>query len=164
MVCLQKYRPRLVTVKFMDLVSSSFAMENVVEPLVFLKKCMFDNQFLYENQRLDDHFHSKNHGLMLARCLTLRCLIASKARFLHFSKEIVAVSLVFLKKYRSAHHRPAFSISKTVVSCTRDSYFLHENQWTDDNFQSKNQGFMLVRCLTLGFRLAAPSGHPKGHP
>ena len=98
MACLQKYRPWPGTVSLKDLVSSSFAMENVVEPLVFLKKCMFDNQFIYENQRLDDHFHSKNHGLMLARCLTLRWLIASKARFMRVAMEIVAVSLVFLKK------------------------------------------------------------------
>jgi hypothetical protein len=50
MACLQSNQCWVVTVSLKDLVSSSFAMENDVEPLVFLKKCMIDNQFLYEHQ------------------------------------------------------------------------------------------------------------------
>ena len=39
-----------------------FAMENVIDSLVFVKKLIVEHAFLQENQWFDDSFHSKTQG------------------------------------------------------------------------------------------------------
>ena len=39
-----------------------FAMENVIDSLVFVKKLIVEHAFLQENQWFDDIFHSKTRG------------------------------------------------------------------------------------------------------
>ena len=99
-----------------------FCYEIGIESLAFVEKLPVGIEFLYETHGSGNHFYSKPDGSCTApfgfkvqnffNIAVLCILLRNGCGFVGFLKEIT-----------SARHRRAFSITKTMVSCTLDLHF-----------------------------------------